>query len=70
MADWTGLVATGDFRRLVAELLERHYDPLYQRSQTKNFSAFGSAAAIVSDDLSPSGMTQLAQEIIESAGRA
>jgi tRNA 2-selenouridine synthase len=48
----------------VAELLEHHYDPLYQRSQTKNFSSFGAAAEIGTDDLSPDGMDRLAQEII------
>lgn len=64
VADWTNLVEAGEFRRLVAELLERHYDPLYQRSQAKNFHGFAGAAAIGSDDLSPEGMAKLAREII------
>lgn len=64
VTDWIRLAEAGEFRSLVAELLERHYDPLYLRSQTKNFSGFALAGAISTDDLSPEGMARLAQEII------
>ncbi len=61
---WLALVETHDFRTLVAELLERHYDPLYQRSQTKNYRDYGDAPAHATDDLSPDGITRLAREIL------
>ncbi len=48
------------------ELLEQHYDPLYQRSQDHNFSRLPDAAAFATDDLSPSGVTRLAAAIVQS----
>ena len=62
---WLALVAVGDFRGLVAELLERHYDPLYQRSQSKNYADYGAAAGFATDDLSPAGVARLAAAILE-----
>ena len=67
LAQWLELAAAGEFRSLVADLLQRHYDPLYQRSQAKNFSGFDAATVIKSDDLSPVGLAKLAQEIIAAA---
>ena len=61
---WLGLVAAGDFRSLVGELLERHYDPLYQRSQSKNYADFAGAASFAADDLSPQGVNRLAAAIL------
>ncbi len=61
---WLALVAAGDFRSLVTELLERHYDPLYQRSQSKNYADFTGAAAFATDDLSPAGVDRLAAAIL------
>jgi tRNA 2-selenouridine synthase len=61
---WLGLVAAGDFRTLVGELLERHYDPLYQRSQSKNYADYAQAASFATDDLSPEGIARLARAIL------
>jgi tRNA 2-selenouridine synthase len=61
---WLGLVADGDFRTLVGELLEKHYDPLYQRSQSKNYADYGDAPGFATDDLTPEGITRLAREIL------
>ncbi|MBV2235239.1 MAG: tRNA 2-selenouridine(34) synthase MnmH [Sterolibacterium sp.] len=35
LARWQDHIASGDFHRLVSELLEQHYDPLYRRSQPR-----------------------------------
>jgi len=73
LSRWADLVAAREFRTLVGELLELHYDPLYQRSQTRNYAAFETSARLSTDDLSPAGITRLAQEIVsgtESAGGA
>lgn len=61
---WLALVAAGDFHMLVGELLERHYDPLYQRSQSKNYADFSQAASFAADDLSPAGIARLARAIL------
>ncbi len=66
LARWRALARARDFRALVAELLERHYDPLYQRSQTKNYAAYERAPAFVTDDLSPAGIDDLARRILAS----
>lgn len=60
---WTALIEAGDFRALVDELLEKHYDPLYLRSQEKNYRAYGDADTFTTDDLSPSGIEDLAHRI-------
>ncbi len=61
---WEGLAAAGQFRALVQELLEGHYDPLYQRSQNKNFSAYAAAAAIPLASLDQDSVTLLAQQLL------
>ncbi|MBI4987150.1 MAG: tRNA 2-selenouridine(34) synthase MnmH [Rhodocyclales bacterium] len=67
---WLAFVAQQNFPDLVAELLEAHYDPLYQRSQTKNFSAYGAAPSFATADLSPTGIEQVAQDIMASLAPA
>jgi len=65
---WRMLVETGDFRTLVGELLELHYDPLYQRSQARNFRGFENAVRIGSDNLTPEGILCLARKIMGMTG--
>ena len=64
IAAWLDLVAAGGFRTLVRELLEKHYDPLYQRSQAKNYPDYKDAASFATDDLSPEGIRRLAAAIL------
>lgn len=64
---WIALARQGEFPALVEELLESHYDPLYLRSQAKNFSDFDGAIRIGTDDLSPSAMERLAGEILRAS---
>ena len=64
VARWVALAQGGAFPTLVEELLEQHYDPLYLRSQAKNFAGFRDAARIDCDDLSPDGMARLARAIL------
>lgn len=61
---WLALVEAGDFRSLVTELLERHYDPLYQRSQAKNYRDYADALSIATDDLGADGIKALAARIL------
>jgi tRNA 2-selenouridine synthase len=64
LARWTALVEAGEFRALVEELLEQHYDPLYQRSQEKNYRDYGDAATFVADDLGPAAIEKIAGQIL------
>jgi len=61
---WLAMVDKREFHDLVRELLEKHYDPLYQRSQTKNYADYGQAPTYATDDLSPAGITSLARRIL------
>ena len=64
LARWTALVEAGAFPELVGELLELHYDPLYRRSQARNYAGFDAAAKIETNDLSPAGIERLAEKIL------
>lgn len=66
IARWQDYAHTGQWRTLVVELLELHYDPLYRRSQNRNFAGFGSPQTFTTDDLSPAGIGDLAARIATS----
>ena len=63
---WLGYVDSAQWRELVAELLELHYDPLYHRSQNQNFTGLGSPARFACDDLTSEGVERLATAIRKS----
>ena len=65
IARWQDYASTGDWRTLVVELLELHYDPLYRRSQNRNFAGLDSPKTFTTDDLSPAGIDVLVRRIIE-----
>ncbi|MBI5861206.1 MAG: tRNA 2-selenouridine(34) synthase MnmH [Rhodocyclales bacterium] len=65
---WRSLIEAKAFPLLVEELLVQHYDPLYRRSQARNFVALGTAWQIASDDLTPAGISVMAAEILPLAG--
>lgn len=66
LARWTALIEAGDFRALVEELLEQHYDPLYQRSQDRNYR-YADASVFSSNDLSQASIDALARDILTNA---
>jgi tRNA 2-selenouridine synthase len=66
LARWRGLVDGGAWPVLVRELLEQHYDPLYRRSQERNFSGYRQPQVFATDDLSPAGIARLAAAIVHS----
>ena len=67
LARWNALIDARDWPALVAELLEKHYDPLYRRSQGKNYMRFAAAPRFATDDLSPAGLQRLAAEILATS---
>lgn len=64
LAHWETLIADSRHPQLVRELLEQHYDPLYQRSQSNNFTRHTAAAPLATDDLTPAGIARLATAIL------
>ena len=66
MTRWQEMIAAADWPALVRELLERHYDPLYRRSQDRNFAGYGNPETFPADDLSPAGIARLAERIVHA----
>ena len=69
---WKMLAAACELPALFGEFIDLHYDPLYHRSQNRNFSRFPDAPVFPADDLSPAGVGALAVRILaqESDGSA
>jgi len=68
IARWQGYAAKGQWPALVGELLERHYDPRYRRSQSHHFGQTP-RQYFNTGDLSPNGIARLAKAIVQ-AGKA
>ena len=60
---WQSWALAGDLRPLFAELMSLHYDPLYSRSQSHNFSAWATRQTLETDDLTQAGVEALAESI-------
>ncbi|MBS1209593.1 MAG: ybbB [Proteobacteria bacterium] len=67
LARWQAWARTGALPELYPELIDRHYDPLYARSQNRNFTRFSSARRFTSTDLSTQGIQALAAEILAAS---
>jgi tRNA 2-selenouridine synthase len=64
LARWQAMIAAGEFKPLFGELLDNHYDALYQKSQGKNYAGYADAATFATDDLSPEGIRAIAERIL------
>ncbi len=64
LAHWRALIEARDFPALVEELLTRHYDALYQRSQAHNYDSFGEATRYPTGKLDPASLDRLAAEVL------
>jgi tRNA 2-selenouridine synthase len=61
---WKTLVHQKEWRQLVSELLEKHYDALYKRSQNSNYVNYEKAPCYQTADLSAKGIEILATQIL------
>jgi tRNA 2-selenouridine synthase len=61
---WQEYASAGCWHELVGELLTEHYDPLYERSQQRNYAGFGAPRSIRAEDLSPASIVEIARTII------
>ena len=62
---WQAWTHERNLPELFRELIIRHYDPLYARSQHKNFRQINGARRLMTDDLSEEGVRGLAAEVAE-----
>jgi tRNA 2-selenouridine synthase len=63
IARWEAMAAAADWDRLVAELLETHYDPTYARSLARNFPSSRESLVIEASDVSAETFATLAGEV-------
>ena len=68
VGEWQASVRAGNVQRVVRELLERHYDPVYQQSMRRNFEQFEGAEVISPKDRSSEAMALLARQLIDEIG--
>jgi tRNA 2-selenouridine synthase len=61
---WQNLVNQQAWPELVATLLEEHYDPAYFKSLARNYAPSANDLSFHADDVSASGLQQLAREIL------
>jgi len=64
LQQWKTWAAAKALPTLFAGFIDQHYDPLYQRSQNRNFLRIGSAAHLPAADLSPVAIRALAKQIL------
>ncbi|WP_395025223.1 tRNA 2-selenouridine(34) synthase MnmH [Comamonas odontotermitis] len=60
VARWQGWARQGALSPLFAELMAQHYDPHYERSQSRNFAQWPARQSYATDDLSDAGIERLA----------
>ncbi len=61
---WQIYAAEHNLPALFADLIDQHYDPLYKRSQNSNYVRFTDAIHVPADDLTPAGVTAIAETIL------
>jgi tRNA 2-selenouridine synthase len=64
VAAWQALASRQAWPELVAALLEQHYDPAYHKSLARNYAPSPSDQIFHAEDLSASGLQQLARAIL------
>ncbi len=69
IAGWLALLGRGDWDALVAELLEAHYDPAYQRSLSRNYPAAAQGPPVAVQDVSEAAFRALAARLAQAAVR-
>ena len=61
---WQALAAAGRLAELVEQLLSRHYDPHYARSQQTHLRRWAERRVVSAEDLSPGGIAALAAQLL------
>jgi tRNA 2-selenouridine synthase len=58
---WSTLIRSGDFAKMVAELLTLHYDPSYFRATSRNYPNLDKAQRVPLEDLSEDTLKEIAK---------
>ena len=66
IARWNAAIEAGDWTTLVADLLQNHYDPAYNKSMPKNYRRFEQADSLRPQDLTPEGIRQAAKMLLST----
>jgi tRNA 2-selenouridine synthase len=66
---WKSLALSGDWDPLVAELLERHYDPAYTRAISHHYPALDRAQRLTLSDAGDAAFEALARTCIDLEAR-
>ena len=67
IAHWQALMEEGAAEPLVTDLLERHYDPSYERAIRANFPRHRNAAVVHVEDTGDDGFRALARRLLDTA---
>ncbi len=63
--DWHEMAQKGEWSLLVEDLLQRHYDPAYQRSTDSNYPQLARALVLKLEELNKASFSQAAQTLTE-----
>jgi tRNA 2-selenouridine synthase len=61
IARWEAMAGDGDWETLIAELLDAHYDPIYERSLRRNFSS--GTRVVEATSVAPPAFAALARDV-------
>ena len=64
VARWHAQAQAGNLADLFAGFIDDHYDPLYHRSQNRNFTRFADALRVPTTDLGPDSLRDMARAIV------
>ena len=62
---WQAWARARDLAPLFGELMERHYDPHYGRSQARNFDQWATRQRVAAPSLSPDGIARVARAVLD-----
>ena len=66
LAHWQALACGGQVDELFRSVMERHYDPCYERSTRKNYGRGGPARHVVLHSLAPPELRECARQLAEA----
>jgi tRNA 2-selenouridine synthase len=68
IARWQAQAAAGELAPVVRELLEQHYDPVYQKSMSRHYAHFDSATVLDLPDAAPATLQAAAAQLMQGRG--
>lgn len=67
---WQADAHAGRWAEVYADLMHRHYDPLYDRSMANHYPALAQARTVVLDDVGPAGLRAVAERLLAGSPSA